>query len=240
MRGAEMADTPNTKLTLLEGAQAQKHITANEAFTRIDALLTGAVLSRDNTPPVSPGDGDRYLVGSSPTGDWAGQANAFAYYTNGGWGFVAAFEGLSVWDQASAVMRRYVGGAWTLGDAGAVGGAGTRTGTLFETVALTGAAVTTMTMIPERAMVLGVSTRVVTPLTGASNFDVGVAADDDRFGEQIGGNAGDVNQGGVTPYFNFTAEGVILTGRDSGGGVASFTGGSVAVAIHLLYLDAPA
>jgi hypothetical protein len=40
-----MADTPNIRLTFLEANQAQKHITVNEAFRALDALVQPAVES---------------------------------------------------------------------------------------------------------------------------------------------------------------------------------------------------
>jgi hypothetical protein len=44
-----MADTPNIRLTFLEANQAQKHITVNEAFRALDALVQPLPISA--TPP---------------------------------------------------------------------------------------------------------------------------------------------------------------------------------------------
>ena len=53
-----MTDTPQMSLPLLAPAQAQKHVTVNEALARIDAL-THLVLSSVSvaSPPVSAPDG---------------------------------------------------------------------------------------------------------------------------------------------------------------------------------------
>lgn len=76
-----MAQTPHIALDLLEQAQAQKEVTVNEAFFRIDALLNSGVIDRDlSTPPVSPAEGDVYIVGASPTGTWSGKASQLAYF----------------------------------------------------------------------------------------------------------------------------------------------------------------
>jgi hypothetical protein len=50
-----MAITAHLGITLIEQAQAQKEVTANEAFARMDAVLNrGANQAGVNTPPVSP------------------------------------------------------------------------------------------------------------------------------------------------------------------------------------------
>jgi len=47
-------------------AQAQKHVTHNEAIRALDAIVQIGVGDRDlAAPPVSPTDGDRYSAGYS-------------------------------------------------------------------------------------------------------------------------------------------------------------------------------
>lgn len=55
-----MASSPHLALPYLEAAQAQKHVTHNEALRALDAVVMLAVLDRDlASPPGSPSDGDR-------------------------------------------------------------------------------------------------------------------------------------------------------------------------------------
>ena len=71
-----MPDT-STHLLLpyLLAAQAQKHVTHNEALRLLDGLVQLAVLDRHLTaPPASPADGDRYIVASGAVGAWSGWA----------------------------------------------------------------------------------------------------------------------------------------------------------------------
>ena len=83
-----MAETPNLGLPYLLAAQSQKHVTHNDAIRALDALVQIAVLDRSlAAPPASPADGDRYIVDSSPTGAWAGQASNIAAYQDGAWMF---------------------------------------------------------------------------------------------------------------------------------------------------------
>jgi Protein of unknown function (DUF2793) len=108
-----MADTPNIRLSFLEANQAQKHITINEAFRALDALVQPAVESTGlNTPPGSPVDGARYIVGAAPTGAWAGQAFAIATWQDGAWAFYPPAEDWSVWDRATDAAQTFLGGAW--------------------------------------------------------------------------------------------------------------------------------
>jgi hypothetical protein len=63
----------------------------NESINVIDALTQVRVISiGSNTPPGSPTDGDRYIVGTAPTGAWVGQANKLARWLDGAWSFFDA------------------------------------------------------------------------------------------------------------------------------------------------------
>jgi len=54
-----MASSPNLVLPFIEAAQAQKHVTHNEALRVLDAAVQLSVLDRDLTaPPSNPSDGD--------------------------------------------------------------------------------------------------------------------------------------------------------------------------------------
>ena len=69
-----MSDTStHLGLPYLLAAQAQKHVTHNEALRLLDAMVQLSVLDRTRTtPPASPADGDRHLVASGATALWAG------------------------------------------------------------------------------------------------------------------------------------------------------------------------
>ena len=80
--------TPILGIEELAASQAQPHLTINAALRLLEAMAGLAVIAQNNTPPGSPAEGDRYLVGVSPTGVWVGHANDVAYYSGGAWNFV--------------------------------------------------------------------------------------------------------------------------------------------------------
>ena len=109
-----MADTTNLVLPYLEAAQAQKHVTHNEALTILDAIVMLMVLDRDLTaPPGSPSDGDRYIVGASATGDWSGQDGKIAAYQDGAWNFYVPREGWLCYLADEDALFAFDGASWT-------------------------------------------------------------------------------------------------------------------------------
>ncbi|MEJ0027317.1 MAG: DUF2793 domain-containing protein [Rhizomicrobium sp.] len=109
-----MSDTtPRTALPLLAAAQAQKHVTHNEALLRLDALLFARFIDRDLTaPPASPADGDTYLVHATATGDWTGEDGQIAYAVDGAWRFAAPFAGLVAFVVDESRLVVFTGAAW--------------------------------------------------------------------------------------------------------------------------------
>jgi hypothetical protein len=117
-----MTDTTHLGITLVEQSQAQKEVTVNEALPRIDAVLnTGAISQATNTPPVTPDTGDLYIVGSSPTDEWAGKAKQIAYYDQA-WRFITPNEGMSLWINDEDVFYHYNGTDWVVAASGGGGG----------------------------------------------------------------------------------------------------------------------
>ncbi|GEM_PF-1596082 len=113
-----MAITPHLGITLVEQAQAQKEVTVNQAFYRLDAIVNGGVISRtEDTPPASPDAGDRYIVASSPTGDWEDKEGQIAYFDQL-WRFIEPHEGMMLWVNDEDVSYVYDGAGWV-----SVGGA---------------------------------------------------------------------------------------------------------------------
>ncbi len=105
--------TPNLDLPEISENQSQKYVTHNEALRRIDALCQASIIDKDlATPPVSPADGDSYIVAASGTGDWASQDDNIAFYVNGGWEFATPEEGWLCWVRDEDTIYKFNSG-WT-------------------------------------------------------------------------------------------------------------------------------
>lgn len=63
-------------------------------------------------PPVSPVDGDRYIVAAPATGAWAGQEKKIAYYYSAVWNFDNPIEGWQTWIEDEDKRYYYTGTAW--------------------------------------------------------------------------------------------------------------------------------
>ena len=109
-----MADiSPHLLLPYILAAQAQKHVTHNEAIKLLDGVVQLGVLSRVLTaPPVSPASGDRYIVGSGATGLWAGWDLNVAFYVDGAWLRLIPRVGWIAYSVADTAFYSWSGSAW--------------------------------------------------------------------------------------------------------------------------------
>ncbi|MDQ7812826.1 DUF2793 domain-containing protein, partial [Brevundimonas sp.] len=112
-----MSDDQSARLGLsyLAAGQMQKHVTLNEALTRLDAVVQTAVVSRTApAQPAAPVDGALYILPAGATGAaWTGlPEGALLRAEAGGWSVVEVAEGLIalVLDAGELVVRD--GGAW--------------------------------------------------------------------------------------------------------------------------------
>ncbi|MFS0709085.1 DUF2793 domain-containing protein [Brevundimonas phoenicis] len=113
-----MSDDASARLGLpyLAAGQLQKHVTLNEALTRLDALIQTAVVSRTvSDQPADPAEGALYILPEGATGaDWATHpAGRLLRHERGGWLPVPASDGLLVvvLDSEEILVRRE--GVWT-------------------------------------------------------------------------------------------------------------------------------
>lgn len=133
-------NTPNLALPYLMAAQAQKHVTHNEALRALDALVHLAVAGRDlATPPGAPENGDRYIVAAEATSAWAGHDAQIAAFQDGGWDFFTPRTGWRAWIADEELLVVWNGSAWSAVASGEdAGGDGA-----FDTVGINATADTT-------------------------------------------------------------------------------------------------
>uniref|UniRef100_UPI0035AE90FE DUF2793 domain-containing protein n=1 Tax=Brevundimonas sp. TaxID=1871086 RepID=UPI0035AE90FE len=110
-----MSEDQSARLGLpyLAAGQMQKHVTLNEALTRLDALVQLRVESRSTAePPADPQDGRLYIVPDG--GDWPGfTAGDLVRAENGVWSRIETPPGALAWigDAGRCVVRE--GAGWT-------------------------------------------------------------------------------------------------------------------------------
>jgi hypothetical protein len=108
-----MTNTPNLVMPYIVAGQAQKEVTHNDALNDMDSLAQISVISRSvATPPTSPAEGDCYVIAPSPTGAWAGNANAIASYYSG-WRIKQPKAGWNAYVQDESTPYFYDGTAWS-------------------------------------------------------------------------------------------------------------------------------
>ncbi|SMO58999.1 DUF2793 domain-containing protein [Paracoccus laeviglucosivorans] len=235
-----MADaTANMDLPLLLPAQAQKHVTVNDALMRLDGQVDLVLQSvTRSAPPETVVDGMCWGVPAGATNAWEGQGGRIAIGANGGWIFVQPRFGRRAWIADRGVGAIHNGAAWVIG-AVSLGqhGSGMIAGQLSEDVTLSaGAAATTAMVIPAGAMVIGVTARVLTAITGtATSWSLGHADALNRFGEGLGKTVGSWSRGILSApmtYWNPLALRLTAVG-------GQFAGGRVRVVIHWWELRIP-
>ncbi len=108
-----MTSTPNLSLPFIEGGQAQKHVTHNEALRALDALVMLTVKDRDlPAPPPAPADGDRYLVKAPGSGGFAGKDGQIAHFSDGGWLFHPPRAGWTCFVADESALLAFDGAGW--------------------------------------------------------------------------------------------------------------------------------
>ena len=116
--------TPLLSLPYIQGAQAQKHVTHNEALELLDVVVQLAVESVEAvTPPSNAAEGLAWVVGTGATGAWSGYTGQIAAWRGGGWLFVGPQIGWRAWNKTNAVTVVYDGNGWTSTAATGTGGA---------------------------------------------------------------------------------------------------------------------
>jgi hypothetical protein len=233
-----MSNSPRIGLPYLDAAQAQKHVTMNEALARLDVIAAGRVETLALTsPPLSPVDGEAHIVPAGATGAWIGRDGEVAVSLNGGWDFIAPWAGWRLWSASDNGSVIFDGTDWLMvAQPLSTGGAlsALRHAEIDHVIAA-GATSLTAAFIPDKAIVLGATARVTGAITGAASWSLGVTGSPDRYGSGFGVGLNAFAHGVTgSPLAYFGASTLLLT---AAGG--DFTGGIVRIAVHYFELSPP-
>ena len=234
-----MSSTPRLGLPLLQAAQAQKHVTVNEALVLMDGVARLSLLSAETgAPPGLASDGDCYGIPAGAVNEWAGRSGEVAIYSNGGWVFVVPQKGWKAWIADKSAAAIFDGAVWVVG---AMALSANNAAMVFEVLEIehsivAGATDTVVAAIPAFSIVFGVTGRVTSAITGAlTSWRLGVAGSDNRYGSSLGIAQGSWVRGLTSaPQTYYSATDLLLTGE---GG--DFAGGDVRLAVHLMNLTIP-
>ena len=108
-----MDNTTLLSLPLLANKQALQTTFHDEALKALDALVMLSVIDRDlSSPPVSPGEGDRYIVKAPGSGDDAWDDDNVVVFVDGHWKAHAPQPGWTCYVQDEAALIAWDGTAW--------------------------------------------------------------------------------------------------------------------------------
>ncbi len=108
-----MDNTPLLSLPLLADKQDLQTTFHDEAMKALDALVMLSVIDRDlSSPPSSPGEGDRYIVAASGSGDDAWQDGNVVVFMDGHWVPHPPRPGWTCYVQDEASLIAWDGTAW--------------------------------------------------------------------------------------------------------------------------------
>lgn len=232
-----MSETPKLKIPFLQASQAQKHVTVNEAFSRLDALSQISLISiSQTTVPTMPLEGDCYSVPPGALGEWGGHVGKIASFSNGSWSYFDVIEGWQAWVEEEFQRVEFVNGSWRqIAVSSSPGGAETlQKVSEFDHVIGSGITSTTGNVIPAYALVFGITGRVIDPLTGSglTSWQLGVAGSPDRYGSGLGISLNSWVKGLTGSPLTYWTDTPLLLSAETG----SFTAGSVRLAVHYLAL----
>ena len=107
-----MSDTPMLGLPLLAAAQAQKHVTHNEALMRLDALIHLSVIARNLAARPAAADGAATSLPHRPRAHGRASRGWLALAQGGGWVFLTPRKGWRLWVEGEGKLLAFDGAQW--------------------------------------------------------------------------------------------------------------------------------
>lgn len=234
-----MTNSVQLGLPYLQAAQAQKHVTVNEALARLDGLVQLVLQTQSLTsPPLVIGDGVAYGVAFGAVNAWSGHDGKVAVGRNGGWDFITPKRGWRALILDEGMQAIHDGSAWRSGQMTLTpknAGMALKVAQIDHVLGA-GAVSTTSNLIPANAVVVGATARVVTAITGTlASWQLGNPGAVGRYGSGLGLSVGSFARGLLgqpTTFYNATPMQLDATG-------GAFAAGTVRIAIHYLEIGLP-
>lgn len=107
-----MPQTLRHKLPYIAASQSQKHITYNQAIETLDLISNTTVKTIIDQKPISPQNGDIYLVGNTPENEWVGHAATVACFKDNHWKYTSPLTGWTIWVEDLETALTWTGSEW--------------------------------------------------------------------------------------------------------------------------------
>jgi len=235
-----MSETFQFNLPLLQAAQAQKHVTVNEALTRLDAVAQLRLVSDTETvPPLSAIEGTAYAVPNGAVNAWDGHIGEIAVFVNGGWVFMTPKTGWKAWIESISDSAVFDGNSWQPRVVAMTASGASMAFHLieFDHVISPGSNNYTSVLMDESMLVYGITGRVTQEITGSglTAFQIGVYGIEDRYGASLDPTQGTwIREITNRPYVYGAPKKLLLT--PLGG---NFDAGEIRIVIHGLLFQFP-
>lgn len=234
-----MVNTTQLGLPLVQAAQAQKHVTVNEALARLDGLVPFTIVSQSvSVPPAVIVDGTCYAVPIGAVDEWAGQDGKLAIARNNGWDFASPVRGWRAFILDEGQPAIFDGTYWR---SGMVTLSQHNSGMSVKVAEVdfgitSGTVLTTANLIPPNTVVLGAAARIIGAITGTlSSWQLGNPGAIGRYGSGLGLGANSFARGLLaqpTAFYSATPMQLNATG-------GSFSSGLVRIAVHYFDISLP-
>ena len=107
--------SPRLTLPYIQPAQAQKHVTHNQAIRQIDGLIHMSVVSDAlSMPPTEQKEGTCYLVPPNAQDGWQGWAYHVAIWQDAAWMFLTPKTGWRLFVSDQKKLMVYHGSTWVV------------------------------------------------------------------------------------------------------------------------------
>lgn len=106
-------NSPILNLPYIQPAQAQKHVTHNEAISALEMAIQLTLRSHvEAVPPSAPARGDRYVVPAGGAQNWNATDGDVAVWDGIGWNFFGPKEGWLAYSEANQSFLKFDGTVW--------------------------------------------------------------------------------------------------------------------------------
>jgi hypothetical protein len=237
-------------------AQAQKHVTVNEALRKLDGIVQLSLQSPlTDAPPENPVSGASYFIASGAAGAWAHHGGQIATWQDDGWIFVAPQLGWRAYLLNQNVLAIFDGSAWVPLQAGSGSSTASDDPDRLNMIGGLDLVIKRATLdlnnankidvpfrgiLPSHHMVIGMTIAITETVAGSTMINIGDNTSSYRFATRMGVAAGTQAIGLCNPpYVYWSNSDVYVRTGNARTNENMITGGKIDVVVYMLTLQYP-